>query len=255
MLLRQQTGRAGGFTIGAKLGAGWEMERFWHISLSPVLEGLSERERERIHAQVRWLRYPRGAFIYTFDDPADQLYLLYQGIVKIITILPEGKEKVLELLGPGTMFGQFFQPGPRRRRTAAQTLEEAVVGVLTEADVRALIGSIPAFGIRMIQEICRSYCAAIDRLEGMIHASAQRRLLVTLVSLAASIRPGASEREEIVMLPACITQEDLANMAGLNRATASKLINVLRRRGVLGGRGRELVIHLPRVRHLLEEDL
>jgi CRP-like cAMP-binding protein len=44
-------------------------------------------------------------------------------------------------------------------------------------------------------------------------------------------------------------------MAGLNRATASKLINVLRRRGVLGGRGRELVIHLPRVRHLLEEDL
>ncbi|GBD08759.1 CRP-like cAMP-activated global transcriptional regulator [Candidatus Thermoflexus japonica] len=229
------------------------MERFWHLRASPILEGLSERERSRIHAQVRLARYPRGTFIYTPDDPADRLYLLYQGLVRITAVTLEGKEQVLEIVGAGTLFGQFFQPGPRRRRTAAQAMEDVVVGVLTEADLLALISSIPAFGVRLMQEICRAYCMAIDRLEGMIHASAQRRLLVTLLNLASSISEVSPEMEECFVLPACITQEDLANMAGLNRATVSWWINQLRRQGVLGGRGRRLIVYLPRVRKLLEE--
>jgi CRP-like cAMP-binding protein len=49
-----------------------------------------------------------------------------------------------------------------------------------------------------------------------------------------------------------ITQADIASIAGLNRTTASLLINELRREAVLGGSGRLLTVHRARVEHLLD---
>jgi len=50
-----------------------------------------------------------------------------------------------------------------------------------------------------------------------------------------------------------LTQEDIANMSGLNRTTVSASINDLRRRGVLGGGGRSLLVNRNAVYKILDE--
>jgi CRP-like cAMP-binding protein len=50
-----------------------------------------------------------------------------------------------------------------------------------------------------------------------------------------------------------LTQEDIANLTGLNRSTVSLLINELRRQGILGGTRRALSINKRAIEAILEE--
>jgi hypothetical protein len=54
-------------------------------------------------------------------------------------------------------------------------------------------------------------------------------------------------------VPPALTQEDVANIAGLNRSTACLLINEYRRQGVLGGAGRCLLVNWVAVDALLRQ--
>ncbi len=54
-------------------------------------------------------------------------------------------------------------------------------------------------------------------------------------------------------LPGELTQENLAKMAGLNRSTASRIINDYRRRKILGGQRGMLVIYRSRTRTALKK--
>ena len=67
------------------------------------------------------------------------------------------------------------------------------------------------------------------RMHALLQTDARSRLLVTLLSLA---RRHDSRHEGQFILNPAITQEDLANMSGLNRSTVSSLINQFRREGM-----------------------
>jgi CRP-like cAMP-binding protein len=83
-----------------------------------------------------------------------------------------------------------------------------------------------------------------------MRVEAKYRLAGILVSMARRYCCADSEWFE---LPVSLSQEDLANMAALNRSTVSTLINELRREGVLGGTGRGLSVNRAAIEALLEE--
>jgi CRP-like cAMP-binding protein len=66
------------------------------------------------------------------------------------------------------------------------------------------------------------------------------RLLAVLLELAE--RCGRRDRDDY-MLPAELTQAELAHMIGVDRSTVSSLLNRYRRSGVLGGHGAVVVVH------------
>ena len=87
-------------------------------------------------------------------------------------------------------------------------------------------------------------------MHALMRADARYRLLGTLLSVA---RRFCCTDGDWFELPSSLTQEDIANMAGLNRSTVSSLINELRREGILGGTGRSLTVNRIAVEDLLEE--
>lgn len=215
-----------------------------------LFDDLSPDEVQSVLAMIRRHTYKRGDYLFNTGEPADSLFILESGLVKVSYITIDGGEKILDMFEPGDIFGELFLGKYRHRIGQAQAMRESVVYKLTESDLHELIHDFPAMGINLIRHLVDEQREILARMHALLYADARSRLLGVLLSIAR--RYCCTHQDEFV-LNDVITQEDLANLAGLNRSTVSSLINVLRREGALGGTGRSLTVNRRVVSHLLEE--
>ncbi len=199
---------------------------------------------------IRRAKYTKGEYLFNTGDPADSLFILESGLVKISYITIDGNERILDMFESGDIFGELFLGKYKHRIGQALALDDVVVYRLNERDLQTLIHDYPAIGMNLIRHLVDEQREIIARMHALLTADAQSRLLGTLLSIAR--RYCCTYQNEFV-LNDIITQEDLANLSGLNRSTVSSLINSLRRDGILGGAGRSLIINKQKVEALLED--
>ncbi|MDX2141220.1 MAG: Crp/Fnr family transcriptional regulator [Chloroflexota bacterium] len=215
-----------------------------------LFSGLTPDEMNLIQRALRVTHISRGAFVFRAGEQALMIYLVYEGVIKKTYSNARGDEQVLGIFQPGDMFGHLFLGKYPKRIATAIAVTDAIIAGLVKSDLERLIRDIPQLGLNLIQQFSDEQREIWARLHAMRQANAHYRLLGTLLTLARRV-PGSGDGW--AHLPTGITQADIASLAGLNRTTASLLINDLRREAVLGGSGRVLTVHRARVEHLLEE--
>jgi len=91
--------------------------------------------------------------IFTEKMPAEALYIVKSGNVRISIMAGEGEEKVLLLLGPGEFFGELalFQEGGRMVTARSETAVELLL--ITRKDFQALMDLDPRTASRMLLTI------------------------------------------------------------------------------------------------------
>src|SRR5215210_7566178 len=105
----------------------------------PLFAELRCEEFERLSADLRRRRYPKGAVIFWRGDPGSTLYIVESGWVKIVVTGQEGQEAVLAVLGPGKFFGDLALLDGRPRSADAVAAEECELWLLgRDALVRAI---------------------------------------------------------------------------------------------------------------------
>ena len=80
----------------------------------PYFSGLSTAELESVRHLIFEKTAERGEVILFEDDPADALYFVVSGAVKIFKTSVEGKEQILNIVRPGESFNDvpIFDDGP-----------------------------------------------------------------------------------------------------------------------------------------------
>ena len=73
----------------------------------PLFAAFAAKELEPLAASLRRRRYARGEAIFLQGDPGTSLCLIETGRVKLGFTSPEGREVLLDLLGPGDVFGEL----------------------------------------------------------------------------------------------------------------------------------------------------
>lgn len=195
--------------------------------------------------------YQVGESIFVTGDDATCLFILESGILKVSYITPNGDEKILNLFEKGDIFGELFLGKYRYRIGLALAVTECVVYQLNETVLYDLIKQHPHIGVNFIKHLVNSQREALARMHALMRTDARCRLLGIFLSLA---RQMCCTQGHQFILNDKITQEDIANLAGLNRSTVSSLINQFRREGLLGGRGRTVTVNVPAVEAALQED-
>jgi CRP-like cAMP-binding protein len=73
----------------------------------------------------------RRATVFAEGDPADRLYIIISGKVKIAHRSLDGREHLLAIMGPPEMFGEvsILDPGPRTASATTLTEVRAVQSV------------------------------------------------------------------------------------------------------------------------------
>lgn len=226
------------------------MDELWNMRGLNLLTGLSEDAVEEVLRLAPPRSYRKGEYIFFAGDAADALYILELGTVKVSYVTLNGDEKVLNIFRPGDIFGELFLGKYRQRVGEAQALDDVIVCKMSEETFLALTQRVPQIALNFIRHLADSQRETLARTHALMRADAKYRLSGILLNMA---RRYCCTDPEWFELPASLTQEDIANMAGLNRSTVSSLINDLRRDGVLGGTGRSLSVNRAAIEALLEE--
>ncbi len=225
-------------------------DAIWNLRNVHLFKGLATRELRELAPLLQTHDYHRGQFIFHMGEKADRLFFLDRGTVKISRISPEGEERILDVFNRGDTFGELFFGKDKRRVASAQAMTSVTARTMTEEAFMGLMRTRPDLCLNFVRHLVDHGRRTLARMEALMHVASGPRLLAMLLDLGERCAPLADDR---YTLPGKLTQENLARMAGLNRSTASKIINEYRRNGILGGQRGMLVIHRSRARAALKK--
>ena len=214
-----------------------ELSAFLHAN--PVFAGVPAREIESLAALSAEVAHEPRTFIFMEGDAARWFYVVKSGHVKIVRHSRKGKDVVLELLGPGEVFGGVAVIEKRPYPAAAQATEPTVVLKIPAGPIVALSERHPSIVREMARLISRRLRTAHDSVESLAVDPVEARLAATLLRLAD--REGAPG-ETGVTLPFPLTRQSLADMTGTTVETTIRILSRWIRDGLLADDAGRLVL-------------
>lgn len=178
-------------------------------------------------------KYYKDQVVFLQGDPADAVFYVQTGKVKVTVVSEQGKEAVVAFLGPGEFFGEACLAGQTQRITTVATVLESVIVRLEKAAIVRAIHEEPAFSEMFIAHLlARTIRVEADLVDQLFNSSEKRlaRLLLLLANFGKEGKP-----EPII---AKISQETLAEMIGTTRSRVSFFMNRFRKLGFIGYNGR-----------------
>ena len=211
-----------------------------------VFATLPAREIEGLRALAREETYRPRDYVFMEGDASAWFCIVRSGRVKIVKHSKTGKDVVLEILGPGEVFGGVAVIEKRPYPAAAQAIEPTVVVKLPRDPIVALTERCPAVVKELALTIGRRLRAAHDSVKALAVDPVETRLAATLLRLAE--REGTRGPESLT-LPFHLTRQSLADMTGTTVETAIRVVSRWLKDGLVQDDGGRLVLKdLPALR-------
>lgn len=180
--------------------------------------------------------YRRKQVIFAQGDPADAVFYVQKGRVKLTVVSKQGKEAIVALLGPDEFFGEGCLAGqPLRMSTATATEDTTILRVRKKSMVR-LLHTDQRFSELFTTYLLSRNIRYEEDLVDQLFNSSEKRLARVLLLLA---HFGKDGRRELVIPK--ISQETLAGMIGTTRSRVSHFMNKFRKLGSIDYNGGMLV--------------
>lgn len=178
-------------------------------------------------------------YVFMEGDPSAWFCVVRQGRVRIVRHSRTGKDVVLELLGPGEVFGAVAVIERRPYPANAQATETSAVLRLPAEAVLPLVDRHPSVMREMALTMGRRLRAAHDAVKSLAVEPVEARLAATLLRLAR--RQGVRGRGGLE-LPFHLTRQSLADMSGTTVETAIRVVSRWLREGLVEDAGERLVL-------------
>jgi CRP-like cAMP-binding protein len=178
--------------------------------------------------------YPKNRYVFAQGDPADAIFHIQHGKIKLMVISRQGKEAVVGLLGAGSFFGEGCLAGQPLRMASAATMSECSIMRLEKAVVIRLLHDQPAFSELLLHHMLTRNIRIEEDLVDQLFNSSEKRLARVLLLLA---NFGKESQPEPVI--AKISQETLAEIVGTTRSRVSFFMNRFRKLGFVQYTGQQ----------------
>ena len=220
---------------------------------NPVFAGVPAREVEALGGLVVEESHRPRDYVFMEGDVSRWFYVVKSGHVKILRHSRTGRDVILELLGPGEVFGGVAVIEKRPYPAAAQATEAAIVLKIPGDAIAALAERHPAFVREMALMLGRRLRTAHDSVESLAVDPVEARLAAALLRLAE--REGTRSKAGVT-LPFHLTRQSLADMTGTTVETAIRVVSRWIRDGLVADEGGRLVLgELDGLRALAEGEI
>ncbi|HET6347805.1 MAG TPA: Crp/Fnr family transcriptional regulator [Candidatus Krumholzibacteria bacterium] len=194
----------------------------------------------QLDALVRTLRvniYRRREIVFASRRDAQGVFVLLDGRVKVARVDPRtGRELILFIVGPGELFGTESAGSPLS--SSAVALDESIVGSMPASAFDQLV-RIPEFAAEMVRLTADRLASVSARLDEMVFRDVSARLARVLLRLATEF-PGDGQGATAINVR--LTQQDLADLIGSTRESASVAVNTFKRQGLIAMRRQTIFI-------------
>ena len=181
--------------------------------------------------------YRKDDVVFLQASPADAVFYIQKGKVKIVVASKQGKEAVVAILGPGDFFGEGCLIGQPLRLSTARAMAESEVMRVSKGEMIRVLHAEPAFGELFMAHLLTRNSRVEEDLVDQLFNSSEQRLARTLLILANFGKDGGPQP---ITTP--ISQETLAEIIGTTRSRVSQFMNKFRKLGFIEYNG-HLQVH------------
>ena len=172
--------------------------------------------------------FRKKATVFSQGSPADSVFYIEKGKVKLTVISARGKEAVVAILGSGDFFGEGCLAGQPRRMATATTMTDCSLLRLEKETMVRMLHNEPALSELFMSYLLSRNVRIEEDLVDQLFNSSEKRLARILLLLT---RFGKDGQHEPVVPK--ISQETLAEMVGTTRSRVSFFMNKFRKLGFI----------------------
>ena len=199
-----------------------------------ILRSLSEAEQRAVLMSTVRRKYRKGEVVFHEADPGESLHLLDRGRAAVRISTPHGDHVTVNVIGPGSFFGeQALIGGDNHRSATVLALQPLETLTLCRADFDRLRSEHPAVNALLVTALSERVNRLTGHLVEALFASAEQRLSRRLLELTDTyMTPGNTAGSDApVSIP--LTQEELASLAGTSRPTINRALQDLVQAGIV----------------------
>jgi len=174
------------------------------------------------------IEYGANRNIFSQGEPADSVFYLREGKVKLAVTSKQGKEAIVAILTHGEFFGEGCLAGQRLRMATASTMTDCALARVEKSQMARMLRKNHSASERFVTHLLsRNVRFEADLIDQLFNSS-EKRLARILLLLA---HFGKESRSEAVFPR--ISQDNLAQMVGTTRSRVCHFMNKFRKLGFI----------------------
>ena len=197
---------------------------------------LPKAVRESLEAQIEKVALRPGKIIFAQEDPAQNLYLVEEGQVRLYRIDESDREVTVGVVGAGDIFGEKALFGNSHYNVYAETISNTVIIIIKYNTIQHLWHEYPAFRRRILAELAKRLRDGQDFYAQLRFADILPRLAKILLK---HMKPGVEGLE------VNLSHRQIGYLIGANRDAVTRALGELALSGYIEINYRRLVVLEP----------
>lgn len=211
-----------------------------YLSEVKLFEGLPIEDLQDLAALASVKKYSKHQIIYRVGDNPEEVYILINGIIKIISKSGEGREVIKTIIHPKSIFGVEYVSGqPGRLNTAKSIDKDVICFAIDSKDFKAYLKENWNLTEKFISMLGKRLMYLEDRFESLVFKDARERIIDFLKDNA---KTNGRKVGLEMLIKHSLTQQDIANYTGTSRQTVTYVLNDLKRQNQIYFKRKSILI-------------
>ena len=191
--------------------------------LESLLAALPAELSQSLFAKARPLSVKADQTLFVAGDEGDGCYRVEEGLLKASIAAPAGGERILAVLGPGSVVGELSMIDGGPRSASVTALRDSKVTFVGRAAFEVFGQAWPDLYRHVATLLARRLRDTDDALVATNFLSVKGRVARALLSLADAF--GRDLDQGRILIRQKVSQSDLAAMAGIARENVSRVLH------------------------------
>jgi CRP/FNR family cyclic AMP-dependent transcriptional regulator len=199
-----------------------------------LFSDLQESDLDALANRTVIKTFPKNTVLINEGDRTDSLYLILSGSVKVYASDEEGKEILLNLIGPGEYFGELSLIDEEPRSASVMTIESAKMVIISRDDFMECLQNNFAIAISLLKVLTRKLRQQTDSTKSLALMGVYERVAKVLLELA--------EDKEDQLVVEGLSHKSLADRVFASREMISLILRELKQGGYIEADRKRIVI-------------
>jgi CRP-like cAMP-binding protein len=188
-----------------------------------LLSDLPERLSSTLLTNAKPVKLAADEVLFLSGDPGDGFYRLNEGLLKVSMVSPKGAERILAILGPGSIVGDMAVIDGRPRSASVSALRDCKLSFVS----RAAFETVAAKNPEIYKHLLGLLAARLRDTDQVVAAGTflpvKGRVARAMLDLANAF--GNDVGGGRIVIRQKLSQSDVAAMAGIARENVSRILN------------------------------
>ena len=216
------------------------------VDLSPICLGqlwmfdnLPQSEVAELMSEAGRKKLMKGETLFRQSDPADELFLIKAGRIKLVKVFEDGNELTLDIRKNGDFLGENIFSDHGEYPVNAVCLEDSMTCGFSRIQFEELILKHPNIGLQVIKNLSDRVTWLTSQVGSLAVTNIEERLYRVLCNVA---KEHGTKNSRGVLIQFPLTHEDLGFLTGAHRVSITRAMSALKRAGKIIFEDKRLIL-------------